>query len=525
MATVIDDTPGQSLYDGCVRYQIGSRDIAVSVAGLGAIALVVATLRALQSVPNPTIAGLLLLLIILITATAVRVHVAIAVSVIATLAFNFFLLPPFYTFTLADPQNWVALFVFLVVAIVASQLSAAVRARAQEAVGRRDELARLFDLSRDVLVMTDSREAISTLARSVARRFDLESLAITLPRKDGWDVFAGGTQTVSLDTRQLSAAFAAAQASLEFDAYARTYAGHKTLMVEGQLIRLVPLRVGTKPIGLLAAAGRPVEAGTLDALAGVVAIAIERVKFLEERKDAELTRQSEALKTALLASLSHDLRTPLTAIRVAATNVKASRLTEGERIDQGDLILTEVERLTRLFQNVLEMARIDAGAIATEPRWAHPSEIVAAARNQVEHTLQQHILQVRVDPDVPVKVDPRLTATALAHLLENAAQYAPAGTTIQLTAGASDEGLMVAVRDHGPGIAPADLPHLFDRFYRGAAANVRASGTGMGLWIARGLLAVERGQVWAENCPDGGALFTIRVPALVKKPEPASPTT
>jgi two-component system sensor histidine kinase KdpD len=494
------------------------------MAGIGAAALVILALRTSQDVPNPAIAALLLLLVILVTATAVRVGVAITVSVIVTAAFNLFLLPPFYTFTLDDPQNWVALFVFLVVAVIASQLSAAARSRAQEAVGRRDELARLFDLSRDVLVMTDSREAISILARSVARRFDLEFVAIALPRDQEWDVFQGGATTLPLETEELSAAFATAQAFLEFDAYARTYAGHRTLTTNGETIRLVPLRVGTKPIGLLAAAGRPVEPGTLDTLAGVVAIAIERAQFLEERKDAELTRQSEALKTALLASLGHDLRTPLTAIRVAASNVKAPWVSEADRLEQSDLILAEVERLTRLFQNVLEMARIDAGAVATQSRWAHPSEIVAAARDQVEHTLHQHTLDVQIEPDVPVQVDPRLTATAVAHLLENAAQYAPAGTTVHVSAGATGDGLVVKVRDHGPGIRPADLPHVFDRFYRGAAAKSRASGTGMGLWIARGLLAAEHGQVWAENCPDGGAAFTIHVPALVKQPAPtASP--
>jgi signal transduction histidine kinase len=171
------------------------------------------------------------------------------------------------------------------------------------------------------------------------------------------------------------------------------------------------------------------------------------------------------------------------------------------------------------------MARIDAGAISTESRWAHPSEIVAAARDQVEHTLQQHRLDVHIDPDVPVQVDPRLTASAVAHLLENAAQYSPVGTTVHVSASATAEGLVIKVADHGPGIQPADLPHVFDRFYRGAAATSRASGTGMGLWIARGLLAAENGQVWAENRSDGGAEFTIRVPALVKQAEPvASPT-
>jgi two-component system sensor histidine kinase KdpD len=504
-----------------VAHETGARDLAIGAAGATAIAVVIIALRTLQGVPNPTIAALLLLLVILITATAVRLGVAITVSVAATLVFNFFLLPPFNTFTLGDPQNWVALFVFLAVAIVASQLSSAARARAHEAVGRRDELARLFDLSRDVLVITDSREAISILARSIARRFDLELVALALPRDRDWEVFEGGARTLPLDTRELSAAFAAAQASLEFDARVGTYAGHRTVTIEGLAVRLVPLRVGTKPTGILAAGGRPVEPGTLDTLAGVVAIAIERAHFLEERKQAELTRQSEALKATLLASLGHDLRTPLTAIRVAATNVKAPWMTESDRLEQSDLILTEVERLTRLFENILEMARIDAGPIVTESRLVHPSEIVAAARSQVEQTLQAHTLNVHIDADVPVCVDPRLTATAVAHLLENAAQYAPAGTGIDVSAGVSNNELRITVRDRGPGIDPADLPHLFERFYRGVAARTRASGTGMGLWIARGLLAAERGHVWADNCPDGGAELTVAIPAFVKDAAPA----
>ena len=149
-------------------------------------------------------------------------------------------------------------------------------------------------------------------------------------------------------------------------------------------------------------------------------------------------------------------------------------------------------------------------------RWMQVSEIVAAALDQVEQTLRQHQVETEGDQDVPVRLDPRLTANALAHVLENAAQYAPPGTIVRLSTSPGQRGLTIRVRDHGPGIAPADLPHLFDRFYRGSAARTRASGTGMGLWIARGLLAVQHGRVWAENCPDGGAQFTIVVPAEMR---------
>ncbi len=499
----------------------GSADLVRLAAGTGAIAAAVVVYVQWFDVSNVATVSTTFLLIVLVVAATSRLWVAVVTSVVAMLCFNFFFLPPVGTLTIADPQNWVALFALLAVSLVASHLSTEARMRTEEALIRRDELARLFDLSRDVLVITDSREAISTLARAITRRFDLEYVAIALPRANQWEVFEAGPVSIAMDTRQLTASFAVAQTSLEFDARERTYAGHRTMAVDGRTIRLVPLRVGTRPIGLLAATGRTIEAGTLDALGGVVAIAIERASFLEERKAAELTRQSEELKTALLASLGHDLRTPLTAIRIAASNIQAPSLTPDERLEQSDLILTEAERLTRLFQNILDMARIDAGAIATEDRWAHPSEIIAAARDQVEHALHPHALEVQVDPDVPVRLDPRLTATALAHLLENAAQYAPSSSVITVRASVTEEGLVMSVRDHGPGIAPADLPHLFERFYRGDVATTRASGTGMGLWIARGLLAVEHGRIWAENCPDGGAQFTIVVPALARALEPA----
>jgi two-component system, OmpR family, sensor histidine kinase KdpD len=472
-------------------------------------------------VTNATTVSMTFLMVVLVAAATSRLWVALATSLAAVIAFNYFFLPPVGTLTIADPQNWVALFAFLAVSLVASNLSAVARARTHEALGRRDELARLFDLSRDILVVTESREAITILARSLARRFDLDFAAIALPRAGDWEIFEAGAQSVALDTRQLAAAFATAQTSLEFDAYARTYAGHREVTVDGRTVRLVPLRVGTKPIGILAASGRPIEAGTLDTLGGVVAIAIERAQFLEERKDAELTRRSEELKTALLASLGHDLRTPLTAIRVAASNLKASTLSADDRLDQSEVVLAEVERLTRLFQNILEMARIDTGTIAAESLWSHPTEIVAAARDQVGHTLRLHPVEISAEGDVLVRLDPRLTATAIAHVLENAAQYSPAGAPIEIGTRVADNELLVRVRDHGPGIAQADLPHLFDRFYRGGAARNRTSGTGMGLWIARGLLAAEQGRIWVETHSNGGAEFTIAVPVMAKDPEGA----
>jgi two-component system, OmpR family, sensor histidine kinase KdpD len=489
---------------------ISTRDARDAVAAAVAVALVTLAYRWLH-VANPTTVALTYLLVVLIAAAASRLGVAITISTLAVLAFNFFFLPPVGRFTIADPQNWIALAVFLAVSLVATNLSSLARQRTVEALERRDEMARLFDLSRDVLLTTDSREAIAQLTRFVARRFDLDYVAIALPRDGDWDVVTTGSAPIELDRTQLALAVSGAGRTLEFDARERTYAGHRTIDVGGRTVRILPLRLGTKPIGVLAAAGRPVEPGSLDALGGVVAIAIERVQFLEERKAAELARQGEALKSALLASLGHDLRTPLTAIRVAATNLQASWLSESERRDQSQVVLSEVERLTRLFEGILDMARIDAGAVDTEVQWVHPAQIVESAREQVAHAIASHPMRVDVSADTLVRLDPRLTSAALAHLLDNAAKYSDAAAPIEVDVSITNGDLVIAVRDHGPGVSAADMPRLFDRFYRGAQAR-RVSGTGMGLSIVRGLLAVERGRVWGENCADGGARFSIAVP-------------
>ena len=443
------------------------------------------------------------LIVVLLVAATSPLWVAVTTSFAAVLAFNFFFLPPVGTLTIAEPQNWMALFSLLVVSLVASNLSAVARARTREAVARRDELARLFDLSRDILLVTDSQAANASLAGFIARRFGFDYVAICVPQGTEWHVFEAGAQRLTPDPSELATALGRIEDG-------------QPAAPSALAVRFVPLRLGARPIGLLGVAGRRSEPAMLDAVAGVAAIAIERAQFLDDRKAADLARQSEALKSALLASLGHDLRTPLTAIRVAASNLQASWPDERERREQSDLILTEVDRLTRLFENILEMARIDAGAITRDMRWVSPSEIIEAARSHAEPALRGRMVEVSGDAERVVRLDPRLTAAALSQLLSNAAQYSPAGSPIDVRAQVAPDGLTIAVRDRGPGIPDADLPHVFQRFYRGANVSDRRSGTGMGLAIARGVLAVEGGTIAAENCEGGGVRFTIAVPAEVR---------
>lgn len=491
---------------------VRSRDAVALFASLLAIVALTAALRALPDV-SPTTVALALLLVVLGAATMARPRVAILVSIAALLPLNFFFLPPVGTFTIADPQNWVALAVFLIVAIVGSNLSAAAQRRAREAIARRNEVSRLFDLTRDVLLTTETAGALDTLARHVARRFELSSVAICLPVEDRWEMYQGGREEVRIDVDVLNSAIASARGTLEFDAYKRAYGGHIRVGAADGL-SVVPLRHGTRAVGLLAASPT-LDIGALDAVAGVVAIAIERAQFMAERATAGLARQKADLATTLLASLSHDLRTPLTAIRVAVENLGGD-LPGDERRGQSSVAIMELDRLTRLLQDLLDMARIDAAGIRVDRQWVAAADVVDAAVAHVLHAIHGHSLRVDADSELAVEIDPRLASVALSHLLENASLYSPAEKEIVVHARVEPDGLHISVTDNGPGLDPHELDHLFERFYRGRTGRQSTFGTGMGLSITRGLLAAAGGRVWAENVPGGGARFTIVIPGPVR---------
>jgi len=243
------------------------------------------------------------------------------------------------------------------------------------------------------------------------------------------------------------------------------------------------------------------------------AVAIARAELVERRKEIELSQRSAELNAALLSSVAHNLRTPLAAIRVAASNLQASWLDDAQRAEQSRIVLAEVERLTRLFENILDVTRIDAGVVAPTLEWVHPMEIVEHSQRQVGVLLHGRKLVIRDETgDCAIQVDPRLTSAALAHLLENAAQYSPPDSTINVVLRISQEGALFSVEDEGPGVSPDDMAHLFERFYRGREARRYGAGTGMGLSIAKGLIAAENGRVWAQNRSVGSS-FSILIPA------------
>lgn len=242
----------------------------------------------------------------------------------------------------------------------------------------------------------------------------------------------------------------------------------------------------------------------------------ESLVLQRQRDEAEIGRRSAEAKSTLVASLSHDVKTPLTAITIAVGNLEATGLSLEQRHEQMQIVRAELDRLTRLFAHVIDMASVEAAAMKPEAEWVAPADIVEAARQQVAQRLASRPVIVTGETDgYLVHVDPRLTSSALAHVLENAAVYSPADAAVSVDVAIEDEHLRIAVRDRGPGLAASEVDRVFDRFYRGSAGG-SAFSSGMGLAITRGLLALQGGTVAAANAPGGGAVFTLLLPAAAR---------
>jgi len=253
----------------------------------------------------------------------------------------------------------------------------------------------------------------------------------------------------------------------------------------------------------------------LVALLVFLAVAVAGSELATAARARARDAERAALAATLLASLSHSVRTPITAIRTALSNLESGRLSEEEERDQAALARGELERLGRLFDEILDMARIDAGGVTVQRRWVTPAEVVDAAMAHAAPHLSDVRLRVQADEQTAAEVDPRLTASALAHLLENAARYAHDGE-VEVRAWTENQHLRFSVTDTGAGVRPSEMDRVFEPFFRGEDVRQRISGTGMGLAITRGLLGAQRGRVWVENVQPSGACFSLEVPARVR---------
>ena len=469
-----------------------------SIMASGALAGIVFVYRRWLHV-NPTTVALSLLLLILVLATEWGLRYAVVFSVVATVCYNFFFLPPVNTFTISDPQNWLALFVFLVTAIIASRLSQRARNEADDARARERELEVLFQLSRELL-QTDSIGTLLSTAPFAVVSVTAARLGIVY-LLDGDRIYRAGLDEVS---------------EVEIPHLRQVAATLTSVSCQGDEIE-IPLRSGVRPRGLLVLRGASLSVKTSEAIGGLISLAMDRAQALENVARGEAAKESERLRTLMIDSVTHELRTPLTSIKGAATTLLAGGVDAESSHELIAIIDEESDRLNRLVAEAVEMAQLDAQKVQMHFDAVNVRELVEQARNNT-CTAAGDDRPVKVD--IPATLEVRAAGEFLkkvvCNLLENAAKYSKANTPITISAVPAGEFVAVSVADRGIGIDPSEQALVFERFYRARAQSETTVGTGMGLAISRSIVEAHGGQINVTSQPGHGSVFTFSIPAAGK---------
>jgi two-component system sensor histidine kinase KdpD len=463
-------------------------------AALAAIAILVWLFTRLPV--NPTTVALTFLLLVLLLASRWGLTLATTTAIVATLAFNYFFLPPVHTFTIADPQNWIALLAFLVSAILASRLSERARRETENANRRRKEVERLYSLSQQLLSTENFLELNNSIPLFVRDAFGLTEAAMFLPKRN--EVYRTGVEHLELSDEDLKAASVRGELVIKPD----------------ELISLVPLRIGARPVGSIGLEGVLLSRETLEAVGSLIAISIERAGAVETLSRTEASRESEKLRSAILDSVTHEFRTPLTSIKASvSTLLSSAALDDAERRDLLDVIDEETDRLNRLVGEAAEMAQLDAQKVELN-REPHPvMEIIQAAIEESAQSLGNRELRLQVPETLPkVRADLDRIAEVLIHLLENAAKYSPEDTPITVSAEARDGMVEISVADRGPGIDDLEQSLVFEKFYRGRDQRYRVQGTGMGLAISKAIVEAHGGTIGLTSQLGRGSVFHFTLP-------------
>lgn len=446
---------------------------------------------------NQTTVALSFLLAILAVSAVWGMAVSVSMSVTAMLAFNYFFLPPVGTFTIADPQNWVALAAFLVTSIVGSQLSARIRKEADEANRRRHEIERLYQFSQKLLSEGNVIQLMNAIPNYIVDSFGVGAAALFLPQKDKF--YRSGYGAALVDQEKTKTAFLRDEVTIE----------------SGDGLYFVPVRLGARAIGSLGISGAMMSRQTLDAVSSLVAIAIERARAIEQLGQTEAERQGERLKSALLDSITHDFRTPLTSMKAAVTSLLG---TQGTDCAQSSELLTiineECDRLNHLVEEASEMARLEAGEVELSVADLPIGEIIQTALTRLKSGLAGRIIEVRTSPGLPaVHADFERIVDVLMKLIDNANLYSPKEQPITILAEANGDFVATSVADRGPGIDSFEQEMIFDKFYRGKDHRYLVQGTGMGLPIAKAIVAAHGGTITVTSQLGHGSVFSFTLPA------------
>jgi two-component system, OmpR family, sensor histidine kinase KdpD len=457
---------------------------------------------------------------VLVAAVSFGLWPALFACVLSVLAFNFFFLPPLYTFTVADPESVTALVFFLVVAVIASNLTARVRNQAVVARQRAKTTEDLYQFSKKLAAVGTLDDVLWAAAFQIASMLKVR-VVLLLPEDGMIAVRAGYPPEDLLGDADLAAARWAFENNRSAGRGADTLPGARRLFL--------PMRTGRGAIGvigidsdkegsLLSPEGRRL----FDALSDQTALAVERVHLVEDVDRARLAAETDRLRTALLTSISHDLRTPLASILGAAGTLKEYQalLSDEAKRELAGTIQEEAERLNRFIANLLDMTRLESGDIRPNLALHDIGEIVGSALERASRMLAGHRVELDLPKDLPLlSVDAVLFEQALFNILDNAGKYAARSSSILVQGQRDGANVSLHIADEGPGIAPDDLERVFDKFYRAQKQDMVRAGTGLGLGISRGFIEAMGGTLTAANRTDrSGAVFEIRMPV------PSSPT-
>jgi len=447
---------------------------------------------------NSTTAGMVFLVLVVWSSTQVGIWLSLYIAVLCALSFDYFFLPPVHTLQIIGIQQWVAMISFMASCVVVGRLAQRARRQAQKAEERRADVERLYSLSQEMMLHEDASGLIRDLPRLIDRIFALDGVVLYI-----------------CDGDQLYASTSELPMSIQASLRAMTEGSSPTLAIPGGF-HAIALMLGLRPVGALGWRPSRLSREVASAVSAQVAIVLARSMAIEASVRMEAAREGERLRTALIDSLTHELRTPLTSIRAAATTLLESEgLDEAGRRELAAIVDEEASRLDALIGQAVEMAEIDANVVEVHLAPQQPRALLEQAVEESRAVLAGRRVSVAVEePDRPAWFDPHLLGRVLRHLLENAAHYTPPGSRITLSSRRAGDRLEFHVEDNGPGIDAADLPLVFEKFYRGKMGS--GKGSGMGLAIARAILAAHGGGIQASSVPGQGASFRFWVPLVEK---------
>jgi two-component system sensor histidine kinase KdpD len=465
------------------------------LAGFTAVAAITFTANRIIPV-NATTVGFAYLLAVLVMASTWGFLEAALSSILATLFLNFYFFPPVGTLTIADAQNWVALFSFLTTSMIASRLSTKAKRRALDAIERRQDVERLYSFSRAILLIGGEEPFPGQLIRKLAETFGTAS-AVLYVRRTAKFYRAGEPESAPLDTQLVEAAT------------------HGTAFSDSAAHRMVTaIRLGSEPIASLAVSGVPMADAVLQGIANLVAIGLERDVAQDLAHQVEAARQSEQLRITIIDAMAHEFKTPLTLIKGATSSILSGfdSLSDSTR-EQLTIADEEAGHLADLMDNAIEMARLDTTHIDVRLEMSNLEAIVQESIASLRAEIDDRLVDVTADEPIPeAPLDRRLMKLAFKQILDNALKYSDPGSPVKIHIGADESTVTIDVTNQGAGISAEDRERIFERFFRSAAIRTQIPGSGLGLNIAHSIVKAHHGQLTVTSRP-GETTFRMSLPA------------